>query len=193
VNNLTTRLLAVPAFFSILMFSACSDKAPSVDLKKVLEITEQTLTQFEDRAVGSENAPSIDAFAEEFAANLNTATPPVYPEPLGVIAGEDGSFKGYQDSDGNSVQDSGEADLFTIEIDGEGSRLIATDVNSTVQDRHFSGGGLLAGLLIGQMLGRQRAAGVNPKSLSSKKSTPARSSNTSAKSKAGSGSHSSGK
>ena len=110
----------------------------------------------------------------------------------------DGSFLGFEDKNGNDAQDSGENKLFTVEIDAEKGRLIATDISNNVRDQHFSASGLLTGLLIGNLLNRQKAAGVSPSSLSSKMATP-RSANIStgssanARSRAGSGSHSTGK
>jgi hypothetical protein len=65
-----------------------------------------------------------------------------------------------------------------------------------VRESGFSGSGLIMGMLLGNMMSRQRATGTNP---AAKRATPKRSASKSkssfgsAKSRVGSGSHSSGK
>lgn len=88
--------------------------------------------------------------------------------------------------------DQNEDALFLIEVDGENSRVIATSRSGAVNDHHFSGTSLLAGYLIGSMLSRQSAAGVNKSALANKQPVTAKAA-ASARARAGSGSHSSGK
>ncbi len=157
------------------------------DLDQVLNVASDTLDRFESNTdVNEDNA--MDKFAGSYAQNLNTSQPAISSSAVGVVSNSDGSFDGFADANNNSVKDSGEQDLFNLEIDSENNRLIASD-ETAVRDSHFSGTGLLAGMLIGSMLSRQRAAGKNP---ASKKAT-SKSAYKSARSRAGSGSHSSGK
>lgn len=157
------------------------------DLDQVLNVASDTLDRFESSTdVNEDNA--MDKFAGSYAQNLNTSQPAISSSAVGVVSNTDGSFDGFADANNNSVKDSGEQDLFNLEIDSENNRLIASD-ETAVRDHHWSGTGLLAGMLIGRMLGRQRAAGKNP---ASKKAT-SKSAYKSARSRAGSGSHSSGK
>lgn len=164
-----------------------SDSINRADLDQVLNVASNTLDSFESNAdVNKDNA--MDKFAGSYAEGLNTSQPAISTSTVGVVSNSDGSFDGFADSNNNAVKDSGEQDLFNLEIDSENNRLIASD-ETAVRDHGFSGGGLLAGMLIGSMLSRQKAAGKNP---SAKKAT-SKSSYRSARSRAGSGSHSSGK
>jgi len=157
------------------------------DLDQVLNVASNTLDTFESSTdVNKDNA--MDKFAGSYAQNLNTSQPAISSSAVGIVSNTDGSFDAFADANNNSIKDSGEQDLFNLEIDSENNRLIASD-ETAVRDSHFSGTGLLAGMLIGSMLSRQRAAGKNP---ASKKAT-SKSAYKSARSRAGSGSHSSGK
>jgi len=188
------------------LLSACSPRTASVDLDRVLEVTSQTLTTFEQEqaynSYGTENAvqdnekPVMDdaamqAFGKALEKNLNRAAPQIHPEIIGVNVAEDGSIQGYNDKNNNGEKDNGEKELFKIEVDGEKQRLLASS-GEHVRDHGFSGSGLLAGLLIGNMLSRQRAAGISPSSLSSKRAV-SKSAYKSARTRSGSGSHSRGK
>lgn len=176
------------------LLAGCTGTEPGADLNRVLDITLETMNIFEQKSEGVEEDAAMDKFAEELAYNLNTFEPKVYPERVGVNYASDGSFEGYHDENRDQSKDSGEKDLFKVEIDGENQRLIASDENN-VSENSFAGMGmgLLAGMLIGNMMGRQRAAGVNTKALSNKQATAKPAASQSARTRAGSGSHSSGK
>jgi len=170
-----------------------------------------------DTATGSDTAKGADAaavaasvaalngFRGQLQTAYNSATPPLYSQPLGVSIQQDGKILGYANTNNNTVQDSGEKTLFTIEVDGEKQRLIATNTSGQARDHGFSGTGLLTGMLIGSLLSRQSSAGIRPSSLSSRSVTSrsnyraqrsaaaSRSSAASARSRSGSGSHRSGK
>lgn len=163
-----------------------------IDLNVALDITVDTLHAYSD-GLGDQQ-PEGDAaflgFAEELGTNYNLAQPPLYKEQIGVSPQADASLLAFSDTNMNRSLDEGEALLFKIEIDGEQSRIIASSNSGAVNDHHFSGTSLLAGYLLGSMMSRQRAAGVTSKQLASKKPI---SSQAAARSRAGSGSHSSGK
>jgi len=163
-----------------------------IDLNLALDITVETLHSYSDSL--GETKPEGDAaflgFAEKLGTNYNLAQPPLYKEQIGVSPQEDASLMAFSDTNMNRSWEEGEAVLFKIEIDGEQSRIIASSNSGAVNDHHFSGTSLLTGYLIGSMLSRQRGAGVTSKQLASKKPMT---SQAAARSRAGSGSHSSGK
>jgi len=199
------RILRVAALSAIMttavLITACSSKPASVDLDRVLDVTASTLETFETRAQSdygfetdadyTKTDVAMQDFVKQLQTNLNRANPQIHADPIGVNLADDGSIHGYNDANNNGSKDSDEVELFKVEIDSEKNRLIASSENY-VRDHRFSGTGLLAGFLLGNLLGRQRNAGINPKSLSSK-TAMSRSSYKSAKSRSGSGSHSRGK
>ena len=189
-NKLASLGLSIIATLFIVGCGTSSQVPP--DLDKILDITSNTLLEFQDNEAELKEEEAMKAFVAQLEQNLNSSNPVVHQGTIGIQLKEDGSLLGYDNPNNNEIKDSGESELFTIEIDSEKNRLIATDISGTSRDHHFSGTGLLAGLLIGHLLSRQRAAGVNPKSLANKTVTP-KSSYQNARSRAGSGSHSRGK
>lgn len=179
------------------------DSAPDIDVGKVLDVTADTLTSFEQQNTDAtlENG-SLDAFRAQLEQNLNSATPPLHTGAMGVAMLEDGSMQGYNDINGNAVADEGEQKMFTVEVDGEKNRLIATgsDDNSVEHSFGGMGTGMLTGFILGNMLSRQSAAGIAPSSLANR-NVSSRSSYNSARtartarasSRSSSGSHRSGK
>jgi hypothetical protein len=163
-----------------------------IDLNLALDITVDTLHSYSD-SLGDQK-PEGDAaflgFAETLGTNYNLAQPPLYKEQIGVSPEADASLMAFSDTNMNRTWEDGEAILFKIEIDGEQSRIIASSNSGAVNEHHFSGTSLLAGYLIGSMMSRQRGAGVTSKQLASKKPI---SSQAAARTRAGSGSHSTGK
>ena len=185
-------IVAASLTSALIIAAGCSENVVKADLDRVLDITSDALYKFENSPQNTKDDNAMEEFADNLRFGLSTATPPVHPGPVGIVLKEDGSFGGFHDKNGNTEKDAGESDLFTIEVDSEGGRLLATDASGNTRDHHFSGTGMMAGFLLGSMLSRQRSAGVSPSSLSSKKATP-KSAYQSARSRAGSGSHSSGK
>jgi len=199
------RILRVAALSAIMtatiLITGCSSKPASLDLDRVLDVTASTLETFESRAQSdygyetdadyTKTDVAMQDFIKQLRTNLNRANPQIHADPIGVNLADDGSIHGYNDANNNGSKDSDEVELFKVEIDSEKNRLIASSENY-VRDHRFSGTGLLAGFLLGNLLGRQRNAGINPKSLSSK-TAMSRSSYKSARSRSGSGSHSRGK
>lgn len=186
----------IAGYFLYVNFSGTSSYDEKIDLNHVLDVTVETIYAFEDAnqqqaEASSENSDgAFLAFSEKLQESYNAAQPPIYAETITVMPREDASLVAYVDKDGdNNLTDADEA-LYMIEVDGENSRIIATSGSGAVNDHRFSGSGLLTGYLIGSMLSRQRASGVNSKSLANKKTQTAK---QAAKSRAGSGSHSRGK
>lgn len=205
-------MLRLKRFFSafvIVVLAGCSGPAAEViDLNRVLDIMAKT---FENMEIGSSGQTSIDAkdtatqskymaeFNQQFAVNLNDAK--LVSHPIETMLNEDGSVTGFHDENRNKIVDVGEKKLFTIEVDAERRRFIATDdQNGYRRDHGFSMGGLMAGMLIGNMLSRQRGAGISGARYANMRMSPnnyyssaSRKAKSSARSRSGSGSFSRGK
>jgi len=205
MNNFMKQGILVTLVSSMASLSACSENnyaKNNVDLKQVLAITVTTLQTY-DETISKESDPKSDqafwGLAEKLAANYNSAQPKIYAGNIGVLPQKDASILAYVDSNANNILDRDtEALLYKIEIDGENARVIASSSSGEVQDQSFSGGGMMTGFLIGSLLSRQGRAGVSPSSLAGKRTVSAGAAkaaraSSSAKSRAGSGSHASGK
>ncbi len=181
------KLTALTLFTSMVLTGCGMQSAPEprVDLDRVMTIAGETMNSFDARATGVSESNAMGEFSVLLGYDLNDAQPPLFDGQIGVAAQEDGSLMGFNDADGNTTQESGEDELFKVEVDTENNRLLASS-EGAVQERGFSMGGLFMGMMLGNMLSRQRTSGVNP---AARKATPA----SSARSRAGSGSHSVGK
>ncbi|MBU2984305.1 hypothetical protein KO528_02985 [Saccharophagus degradans] len=189
--------VAVIGYIAYSNFSGTSTSytEESIDLNAVLDVTVDTIYAFEENAEGEPQLgpdETFIAFSEDLAENYNAAQPALHTKPIGVAPKTDASLLAYEDLNSNNEMDQNEDALFLIEVDGENSRVIATSRSGAVNDHHFSGTSLLAGYLIGSMLSRQSAAGVNKSALANKQPVTAKAA-ASARARAGSGSHSSGK
>ena len=207
----TTKLLISSTVLALSLLAGCSGGGDTrADLHRVMDIASTTMETFKSDKEGD---AALEEFNKAFEKNLNSMKPEAHPGPVGVVLEKDGSFHGYEDKNDNRVKDSGESEIFKLEIDTENKRILASD-GERVADHSIAGmmggmaAGLVAGMLIGSLLNRQRSAGVNTKTLGNKQANTARgsgvsskasgssnssSSSNSARSRAGSGSHSSGK
>jgi len=189
---------------SLIILSGCEGNnyaKTNIDLKQVLDVTASTMTSY-DATINKESNPETDqvfwGLAEKLAINYNNAQPALYESNIGVLPQGDASLLAYADTNANSTHDNGEALLYKIEIAGENARIIASSSSGEVQDQGFSAGGMMTGFLLGSLMSRQSRAGVSRSSLANKKTVSAGAaraarSSSSAKSRAGSGSHASGK
>ncbi len=221
----------LPATAAVLLgFSlACGGSSESsgsdyIDLDGVFDAFETTLSQL-DVATGNadeeivveetemEADAGVDAaFLAQFASNLNADPMKTsYGTPMGTAFTDEGAVKGFDDPNMNMTQDTGEADVFLLELDLERERVLITDLQHSEYTREGRVrprvAGLATGYLLGRMLGGQRAAGVNTakyasksvsskgyhKSVSGAKRYTSSSSSSSARSRGGSRSSSGGK
>lgn len=187
-------IIAVLGFVGYSVFLAPKSEQ-TADLGQVLDRTEYVLTEYQGymgengiENVGDEEMAQFTAFYTDI---LN-AEPKFYDEQLGLEVMADATFLGFADGNANGIQDDGEGKVFTVEIDEENNRLIATDVAGQSSGLRFSGTGFIAGALIGNMIGRQRAAGVSKGSFNNRTVTP-RASYTAPRSAARSGGPRAGK
>jgi hypothetical protein len=193
---------------TILLAGCSSDSVEVVDLNRVLDVMADTLDQTQAK-MGSEfegnsedpvvRQEYMEQFNVLYAENLNAAK--LMSTPVGTSVQSDGSISGFNDPNQNMTMDGSERQIFIVEIDAERNRLIATDTqNGYHRDHGFSMAGLAAGMLIGHLLSRQRAAGITGSRFSNMTMSPknyhssaVQSAKTSARAKAGSGSFSQGK
>ena len=162
----STALLAVT-------LAACSRaSAPQgPDLGSVLDRTvlalEYAVAQFDKPEDEAAAAKQLDAFSGLMFQAMNT-DPRFYNKTIGVNLREDAAFVGFADANGNNVADAGEKDIFTVELDAERNRIIATDLASGEGTYRLSGTGLLAGYIAGRLIGRQGRAGVKSSSFANR-------------------------
>ena len=196
MKAVTRPLLAGALAAPLVFLVGCGPSEPEVDLNAVLDATTETLTRY-SKLTGEQPDPDDDQTFQELANQLtndyNGKVPALYSEAVVVAPRADASLITVADTNGNRQADEGENALWLIEIDGENARIIATARSGAVEDRGFSGSGLLTGYLIGSMLSRQRTAGVNPQTLASKQRVSATQARKAARSRAGSGSYAKGK
>ncbi len=201
------QFIKVASLSALLVVVAACSSEPEVeviDLDKVLDVTMNTMDQMQAKTVApiagqpvdeATKQKQLDEFNTMLTQNLNNAK--IYSQPLATEVKRDGSFEGFIDANQDMKQDSSENKLFTVEVDYERNRLIATDTQEGYRRDHgFSMGGLAAGMLIGHLLSRQSAAGVQPSKFANTQMSPKgyhASAVSSAKARAGSGSFKSGK
>ena len=169
-----TKLVLASAALALTL-TACGSSEPGPDLRFVLSRTTQAMSIFDKYLKEKKIEKATDQHMAQFNGFLQKAMnvkPPVYKIPIATKLLKDAKFEGYGDANGNGVVDSGEKRLFTVEVDLANKRLIATDTSGQSTSRGVSGLGFLAGALIGNLLGRQRASGVTPQSFSNRKVTP---------------------
>jgi hypothetical protein len=192
MKNLTLLTLAC----SLALLTACDNRDTSMlnDLNKSLDVASNTMNSFEDSGSDVTQDNAMDVFSKNYASNLNSEQSLNHLGPMGVQTENDGSFTAYADTNSNQVKDADEKGIFKLEADAENNRLVASTDSEVAQQPHMGmGSGFLMGMLMSNMLGRQRATGTNPASRRATKRSSAAKKTPSAKSRAGSGSHSSGK
>lgn len=177
---MTAITLRAGLVVATLATAACSQapSAPSdyTDLGEVLDRTETVLVGFSDYVDGSGSGEELtdedmDGLADLLAMAYNTPEA-VSSRTVGVDFRTDGAFLGFDDRSGDNAQGAAEPDLFTVELDIENSRIIATDVTGAATERRMSGTGFLAGYVAGRMLTRQRGAGVGRMAFNNRSVTP---------------------
>lgn len=155
-----------------------SDSVDLVDLDQVLDIFVLTAEMMPAPAEGETlTEADVNASMKEFATNYRTKLNdvPLMSQPVGVELQKDGTFLGFADPNDNNTKDSGEENLFQVEVDEPRKRLIASDMsNGYHRDHGFSraGMGFLGGMLLGNMLSRQRASGISPNKHANTKMSP---------------------
>ena len=158
---------------AVLGYLVLSDgKKANVDLTQVLNRSVVAMDKYDrflkQNKIEKATDEHLNTLNDIFREELNKA-PALHNGLIATRLGKDAKFTGVDDSNGNKVADSDEKLLFTVELDSQNKRMIATDSAGNGTHQGFSGMGFIAGALIGSMLGRQRSAGINPSSFSSRK------------------------
>lgn len=153
--------IAVVGFIAYSVFKPEAEQ--TADLGQVLDRTEFAIGSYQkhlgENGVTEASTEQVDEF-RGFLVEVLNSDPRFYEKTQGLEIQEDAKFLGFADANNNGVKDSGESDLYTVEIDEENQRLIATDMSGNSTGLRFSGTGFLAGALLGSLLSRQRSAGV---------------------------------
>ena len=206
----TNTLTIVAISCGLALLSACSPNSENnsslADLNRALDVASNTMNSFEKNNTAENNATNttvnkdnaMDVFAKDYASNLNNEQSLAHLGQVSVKPEADGSFAAFGDVNNNHVQDSDEKGLFKLEVDAENNRLVASNENGVQDQPHMGlGTGLLMGMLMGNLMSRQRATGANPASRKAtpraRTTSPKRKTSNSMRSRAGSGSHASGK
>lgn len=204
--NINSLLGAFSLTFALFLLVSCSpndsqNNSSLESMNRALEVASSTMTTM-DKTTSPENttvtkASVMDDFSKKYADKLNNDPKMAKYKPIAVIPEADGSFSAYTDANNNQIKDADEKILFKLEADTKNGRLVASNEAGVAEQPHsFMGGGFFMGMLLGNMLSRQRMTGANP---SARRATPkARKSpgfrqSPNARSRVGSGSHASGK
>ncbi len=167
-------IIGVLGFFAYTIFLSPKSEQ-TADLGQVLDRTEFAINQYQQYLEANSIAEASDEQVDEFtlflAQVLNT-DPRFYDKPLGLEIQSNAKFSGFADPNANGVRDTDEGEVFTIEIDEANNRLIATDTTGQSAGLRFSGAGFLAGALLGNLISRQRSAGITASSFNNRSVTP---------------------
>ena len=178
----TTALLGGAAF----LLAACSDSGTGVPagepdyygiMDRMAVVADYYSQAIEENATaqgvtGTAEEPiladpeTMAMFTDDFEMAINQE-PALYTAPMGVTLMDDGAFRGFEDLDRDGEKGMNEDNLWTLEVDAENDRLVLTTEGSQRYGFSGIGTGLIAGAILGNMMGRQRAAGVNPGRFSS--------------------------
>jgi len=165
------------------MFSGGEDEdVKVVDLDVVLDSFIEVadgMPNLAAQAEGEEGEPAGDStglgplFVKKYAAKLQEVDL-FEGETVGIGYTKSGAFVGYADESEDGEMDEDERAIFTVEVDAEQSRLIATDVENSYhrEGSYRSGSGFLTGFLIARMVSGQRSMGVNTSKFKSMSMSP---------------------
>lgn len=151
-----------------------AEEKPRIDLTQVLNRTVVAMDRFDkflkEKNIDKATTEHMDQLTG-FMQKVMNVDPRLHEGLIAMKLEKDAKFAGVNDANSNGTADEGEKQLFTVEIDSENKRLIATDASGDGTSRGISGMGFLAGAMIGALLGRQRAAGVRPGSFNNRRLT----------------------
>lgn len=135
--------------------------ASKVDLNRILDVTVNEIVSFEQMfgdQLKKEGNPDLAlfTFSESLQIAYNESTPALHTTQVAIAPLVDATLLVVEDTNmDGKVQDT-ENTVWTIEIDGQNSRVIASSWQGEVRDSNVGGmGGFFAGYLMGSMLNRQ--------------------------------------
>lgn len=156
-------------------FFGMGSGAQTADLGQALDRTEKALNKYarylERQDLDVLSPKEVGELNSVLTAEMN-APAQFYDAPIGVAMTRAASFIGFSDNNANNVMEKGDKQLFKVEIDNENRRLIATDMSGNSTHTYIPGSGFFTGMLIANLIDRQRGAGVAAGSFNDRKSTP---------------------
>lgn len=165
--------IVVVGFLAFSFFGPSSPQ--TADLGQVLDRTEFAISRYSDHldsnGVKEATGEQIEEF-RGFLVEVLNSEPRFYADTQGLEIMQDAKFLAFDDTNENGIKDTGEGDIYSVEIDEENNRLIATDMAGNSSGLRFSGAGFIAGALLGNLLSRQRGAGVSKGSFNNRSVTP---------------------
>ena len=136
-----------------------------LDIIKVMDKTIDTIVDYtaEMEATGqtADDPNVLQGLFHRLHKALNSRPDPFTNGTIGLRVNEDASFAGFDDPNKNNVQEEGEQHLFTLEIDADNERLIATDFGDNVHGTTFRDG-QYRGFFFVWVSRSQNAAGIKP-------------------------------
>ena len=169
--------------------TGCGNSTPSTDMSQVGKRTLAAMDAYDKYLKANNVTKAEDKHMAQFNALLQSAMnqkPQFHGKLIATQIKKNASFEGFNDDNGNGAVDSGEKRIFTVEIDQANKRIITTDTSGRSSGFGMTGMGFLAGALMGNLMGRQRAAGISPTQFNNRKmSPPAGASRTSSRSRSG--------
>ena len=164
----------IAAALTALMVTGCGSSDPGPNLQAVLARANAAFSTFDAHMKKNNIVKATDQHMAQFNTFLQRTVnlkPAIYKTAIATSLLKDATFEGFSDANANGKVDAGEKKLFKVEVDMANKRLIATDASGQSTGRGFSGMGFLAGALIGNLMGRQRAAGIGPTHFNNRKMT----------------------
>ncbi len=175
VNKVLIKLAAT-AGVGLAVAGCGASSTPSLvnrgpDLGAVLDRTAKVLVSYQDYMQKLQVEVATAAHIDEMKGLLRQVMnmdPQLYHNPIGITLRKDAAFTGFDDRNDNNVKDADEKQLFKVEIDHHGRRLIATGESRTAAVRP-SGSRFFAGVLMNRFASKQRAAGIDRKAFANRK------------------------
>ena len=171
------KVVLAAGLAGVLLSGCFGGSEPGPNLQAVMARTNAAFQAFENHLQKNNIQKATDQHMGQFNVFLQRTMnlqPELYKTAIATKLSKDATFEGFCDANANGQVDQGEKKLFKIEVDAANKRLIATDASGESTGRSFSGMGFLAGMLIGNLMGRQRAAGIAPNSFNNRKMTSPR-------------------
>jgi len=162
MGNIKYILGALFVGYLVISIFSGGSRSGGIDLAQVLDRTNVALKSFQTHLDEKQITKLNDEVLDPLTGLMQTAMnmePAIHTSPIGVELVKGATFQAFDDKNMDNIQDNGEPNLFKVEVDFDGERLIA----SIGGEHSTSSGiarGLFTGMLLGHLMGRQRSAGI---------------------------------